>query len=109
MSLPRAGTAARLLPTASHLDGVGEGQAHCSGAELHAHDDGEDAHRQHQDGAVQVAVEGEPQVEALAVEQGAVVLVNLGGGGGDKVLVLAKCGDDGQALQGLGNQADQVT
>jgi hypothetical protein len=38
-----------------------------------------------------------------------VVLVDLVGGGGDKVLVLAKGSDDGQALQGLSNQADQVT
>jgi hypothetical protein len=94
---------------AAHLNGVGECQTDSSGTQLHTLSHSEDADSQHQDGTVQVAVEGQPQVQGLSVEQGAVVLVDLVGSGGNEVLVLAEGSDDGQALQGLSNQTDQVT
>jgi hypothetical protein len=93
----------------AYLDGVGERQTDGGGTQLHALSHSEDADGQHQDGTVQVAVEGQPQVQRLSVEQGAMVLVNLVGGGGNKVLVLVEGSDDWQALQGLSNQADKVT
>jgi hypothetical protein len=93
----------------TYLNGVGEGQTDGSWAQDLPHDNSEDAHSQHQDSTVQVTVEGQPQVEGLSVEQGAVVLVNLVGGGGDEVLVLAEGSHNWQALQGLSNQTNQVT
>lgn len=93
----------------THLDGVGEGQTDSSSSKLGPHEHGEDADSQHQNGTVQIAVECQPQVEGLSVEQGAVVLVDLVGSSSNEVVVLAEGSNDGQALQGLSNQADQVT
>lgn len=58
------------------LDGVGEGEANDSGATgLLGH--GEKADRGEHDSAVEVAVEGDPQVEGVSSEECAVVLVRL--------------------------------
>jgi hypothetical protein len=46
-----------------HLDGVGEGQANRSGAQLDALHHRKHGHCQHQDGAIKVTVERQPQVE----------------------------------------------
>jgi hypothetical protein len=109
-TLAAAEAEAAAAPTAStHLNGVGEGQADRGSTQLGPHHHTEDADTQHQDGTVQVTVEGQPQVEGLSVEQGTVVLVNLVGGGGDEVFVLAEGSHNGQALQGLSNQTNQVT
>jgi hypothetical protein len=93
----------------AYLDGVGEGQTDGSSTQDVPHDDSEDAHSQHQDGTIQVAVEGKPQVQRLSVEQGAMVLVDLVGSSGDEELVLVEGSHNWQALQGLSNQANQVT
>ena len=55
-----------------HLDGLGEGEADGGRAQLLPLADAEAGHRQDHGGAVEVAEEGEPQVEGLGAKQGAV-------------------------------------
>ena len=97
-----------LALTHKHLDGVGEGQADSGGAQFVGEANGEAGHGQHQDGSVQVAPVGKPQVEALASEDSAVVGVVAPDGSLHEVVSLAEGLDHGQALQGLSHQADQA-
>jgi len=69
----------------------------------------EEAHSQHEHSSIHVAVEGKPQVEALAIVQGAVELVHAVVGHTHKVEVMVVGVDHIEALQRLSNQADQST
>lgn len=95
-------------PRPPHLDGLGEGQAHVGGAQLPPLPDAKAGHRQQHGGAHEVADEGEPEVEGLGAEQGAVRVVHALRGDVREVGLLVEGLDDAQAVQGLGHQGDQV-
>ncbi len=59
----------------ANLDGVGEGKTDFGSTQLLALGHSEHGNSQHQDGAIEIAEEGKPQVEGLSIEQSSVMVV----------------------------------
>jgi len=76
----KAGSATLALtpttPALTHLDGVGDGNAHSGGAQGVGEGHGQQRSRNDHDGAKQVAPEGQPQV-GLRVRNGAKIMASL--------------------------------
>ena len=87
----------------TYLDCVGECQA-CSRSSqgiLHGHS--KDAHSKDEDGAIEITVEGQPQVQTVGAVLCLVVQVGHEGSALNKVLVVVEGVDDLQPIQDLGD------